>query len=75
MWDSAGWQGLERGFSESGLPLAHASPHHAPAGSKWSQSQRVCSAEESAEMGARRARTRLGPWDVKQSQDSVSPGG
>ena len=49
----------EEGFPESGLPLGHASlPLSPPAGSTWSQSQRVCSPGESAEMGAWRARTK-----------------
>ena len=32
-----GWQGPQRGFPASGLPLGHASPHHTPASSKQSQ--------------------------------------
>lgn len=57
---SVSWQGLERSFPRSRLPLDHASPHHAPASSKWSQSHRVCSLEESVEMEAWRARMKTG---------------
>lgn len=69
-----GRQGLERGFPEPGLPLGHASPRHALAGSKWSQSHRACSPWEADEMEVWRARTRLESWVVKQSQDPMSPG-
>lgn len=57
---STGWQRLERGFPESRLPLGHASPHHAPASSKGSQSLRACSLWECAETKTRRARTKAG---------------
>lgn len=70
-----GWQGPQRGFPASGLPLGHASPHHTPASSKQSQSPRTCSQGHQLKPRLGRLRSRLGPWAAKQNQNSVCPGG